>query len=178
MTDARMPERFLTDRRFAKLSADDFRAYVYSLMWSVSNRTEGIIDEQDIALILFMQSMTPSRLVAAGVWAIHPDGYLIVDFEATQTTKAQLEAIDQKRISDRDRQARHRQKKTEPADSVTGDVTRDITREDKGKARTGKDRTGEADKPNHLQSVRPPDFQDEYNSMQRDALTDWGVKSA
>ncbi|AQA24804.1 hypothetical protein BTZ20_4474 [Rhodococcus sp. MTM3W5.2] len=43
LTDARLPERLLTDRRYQTLPLDAFKSYHVALMWAVSNRTEGLI---------------------------------------------------------------------------------------------------------------------------------------
>ena len=40
MTDARLPERWLNDRRLQRHSADHYRAFVNALLWSVANRTD------------------------------------------------------------------------------------------------------------------------------------------
>lgn len=65
----------------------------------------------------------------------------MVDYYNTQTTAAQLTALDHKRFMDRERQARHRKSKAEP---VTRDKPRDITPDGTrdAKARTGQARTG------------------------------------
>ncbi len=51
MTDARIPDRWLSDRRLQRLSDVHFRAFITSLVWSVSNRTNGVIEPEDLRLI-------------------------------------------------------------------------------------------------------------------------------
>jgi len=166
-----MPERYLMDRRIVRLSDEAFRAFVTAMMWSVANRTEGVIEDADIALIPGFRSMIASELVAAGLWDLHERGYLIIDFAHTQTTKAQLEAAEHKRLVDRQRQARHRSRK---AGLVTDDVTRDVTDDDKGQDRLGQDRLGQADNAttsiSGLVSAEEP-----HNEMQRKALASWNL---
>jgi hypothetical protein len=58
MTDARFPERWLNDRRLLRLSDAAFRLFVISLTWSVSNRTDGVLDTGDLTLI---PASTPPR---------------------------------------------------------------------------------------------------------------------
>ena len=137
MTDARVPERYLMDRRIVRLSDGDFRSFVMATVWSVSNRTEGFISAEDLPLIPGFKPTAPAALTAAEVWSVVPDGWCITDFAATQTTKAQLEAAESKRMNDRERQARHRKKDVHfeaTPDDDPREVTRDVTREDKGKA--------------------------------------------
>ena len=51
MTDARFPERWLNDRRVLRLPDDAFRLFVLSLAWSVANRTDGVLKDDDLPLI-------------------------------------------------------------------------------------------------------------------------------
>jgi len=45
-TDARVPDRWLSDRRLQRLSDAHFRAFITSLVWSVSNRTKRVIEPE------------------------------------------------------------------------------------------------------------------------------------
>lgn len=139
MTDARFPDRWLTDRRVLRLSDRAFRLFVTSLAWSASNRTDGQLDAGDLELLPgAADEVTCQALVGAELWASEGDGYVIVDYAATQTTAAQLAASERKRVLDRERQARHR------AGQAQSPVTRDVTRDIRAttKDRTGQDRTG------------------------------------
>ena len=157
MTDARFPERWLNDRRIMRLSAAEFRAYLLSLTWSVSNRTDGRLEATDLALVPGFDGGAVDALVAAGLWSAQPGGWKIVDFADTQTTAAQLKGLEQKRLMDRDRQARKRAhdhgdhtlcltdscpNAPVPKRDVGPDVTRDETRDTKD--RTGQDRQEQA----------------------------------
>ena len=51
MTDARFPDRWLHDRRLLRLSDSEFRTFVTSLTWCVSNRTDGRLEHDDLAMV-------------------------------------------------------------------------------------------------------------------------------
>ena len=91
MTDARFPDRWLSDKRIQRLSDTHFRAFVTSLTWAASNRTDGVIEPEDIALIPNFAAGAPKKFVEVGLWASRIGagrGWHIVDFPATQTTAA------------------------------------------------------------------------------------------
>jgi hypothetical protein len=94
MTDARHPERWLNDLRFQEISAEDYRAYSFALMWSVSNRTDGIITPARLRFVPTMTEQTPPRLVVADlwVWQSADNGWYMKEFTTTQTTRRELEA--------------------------------------------------------------------------------------
>lgn len=69
MTDARFPDRWLSDRRFARLSDAHFRSYVTSLAWSVTNRTDGVIEPEDLALIPNFAKDAVKGFIGIGLWA-------------------------------------------------------------------------------------------------------------
>lgn len=108
MTDARLPERLLVDRRLLSQSDAVFRAYVTSLMFSVSNRTDGMIETNDVNLMPRFAKTAPTALVKAGLWAETETGWLIVDFDAQQTSRADLEVLENARKRDREKKARQR----------------------------------------------------------------------
>lgn len=148
MTDARLPERLLMDRRVNRLPAEAWRSYTHSLMWSVSNRTDGIILRDDLPLIPMFKRGDEHVLTNAGLWHELGDRWKIDRFDMDQTTRAQLEAADKKRAVDRARKRRDRQKKSqdEPSDvqpDVQPDVHADVHVENKGQARTGQARPGQ-----------------------------------
>lgn len=145
MTDARFPERWLNDRRVLRLPPVDFRSFVVALSWSVSNRTDGRIEADDLALIPNFEEQSVAVLTNAGLWTGEAGCWQVADFDATQSSKAQLEGLDHKRHQDRERQARKRAKdngQEEPPPSR--DSPRDVTRDDRRdtKDRTGQDRQG------------------------------------
>ena len=139
-----MPDRYLLDRRFVRLPDEHFRSYVLALMWSVSNRTDGEILPDDLGLIPGFRDGSARTLVTEGLWTPREHGWQITDYMDTQTTRAQFQAMEAKRATDRARQARNRAKQSGdggPDGGVTVDVTRDVTVDNKGKARQGQART-------------------------------------
>jgi hypothetical protein len=44
VTDARFPDRWLSDKRIQRLSDGHFRSFITSLVWSVTNRTDGVTE--------------------------------------------------------------------------------------------------------------------------------------
>lgn len=154
MTDARFPDRWLTDRRLQRLDDGHFRAFITSLTWSVSNRTDGVIEPEDLALIPNFAAGAVKALIAAGLWSSLGKGWRITEFAVTQTTKEQLNAIEQQRANEREKKARQRAAKLEAATSTNADVPvtvpalvpksvpGDVPRDNLGKDRPGKDRPG------------------------------------
>jgi hypothetical protein len=110
----------------------------------VSNRTDGLLEEQDLALIHGVDHGAHWELVSAGLWRQVANGWVVADFQKTQTTKTQLDGLDHKRHMDRERKARERARKKSPdpepvsaepgLSRVTSTVTSDVTH------RQGKDR--------------------------------------
>ncbi len=144
MTDARIPDRWLHDRRVLRLSDSEFRTFVTSLTWCVSNRTDGRLEHDDLAMVPTCRPEQAGALVRAGLWEPRDGGWQVVDFLNTQSTATQLAGMEHKRQMDRERQARCRAKVTSPDEPKDSHVTRDVTRDVAGgtKARQGKARTG------------------------------------
>ena len=173
-----MPERYLNDRRVLRLSDGAFRAFVTATMFSVSNRTDGVIENDDLVLLPYFLNMYADELVKAGLWDYRLEGgYMIADFAETQTSSEQLAAAEEARRNDRDRKRAQRAAMKSPpkADTVPEDVQRTVletTQDRTGEARTGEDRTGQDSKPSHLLTSDSP-FNREHNEMQRDAMASW-----
>lgn len=145
MTDSRFPERWLTDRRFAKISDAAFRLFVSANAWTVSNRTDGAVTRDDLQLLpRHVPIACAHELVEAGFWIEVDDGWVIAGYTLVQTTRAQLEAAEHARMLDRERKARSRARNGVSPDPepVHPDVTPDVTMESTGqaRARTGHDR--------------------------------------
>lgn len=145
MTDARFPERWLMDRRFRRLTSDEFRTFAVSLMWAVANRTDGVLLEEDLEFVPDIVAAHAGRLVEVGLWAPIPSGWLIVDFEATQTSRGQLEGLEARKRQDADRAKRYREnKKSDRHVTASRDESRDSSvtgsRDDIGQDR--QERTG------------------------------------
>lgn len=149
MTDARHPERWLVDRRFLRLSADDYRAYSMALIWAVSNRTDGRLCLEDLPCIPYFNADQAQSLVDSGLWSRDDDGWSIDDYLLTQSSKAQLESAENARVKDAERKARDRAKlkssvrfspPDRPSDNsgistTSGVVRSDVRLDDVGKAR-------------------------------------------
>jgi 5-methylcytosine-specific restriction endonuclease McrA len=115
VTDTRLPDRWLSDRRIQRLTDAGFRSFVTALMWSVANRTEGVIEEGDLTLMGFsgFRAGAEDEFVQAGLWIeIEPrDGerrWQIEPFTATQTSRDQLQVLDRARAAGRQRQVLYR----------------------------------------------------------------------
>ena len=95
MTNANLPERWLNDMRFRRkrLSDGAFRSYMNALMWSVANRTEGIIERGDLEDIPDFDPAVVQELMGGDLWEPLDvgDRWLIYDFATTQTGKDLLE---------------------------------------------------------------------------------------
>lgn len=107
MTDARFPERWLNDRRVLRLSDVDFRTFVTTLVWSVANRTDGRLEPDDLALLPGARDAAP-RLTQAGLWETTNGTVTIIDYDDTQTSSEQFDAIDERRRRDRERKRARR----------------------------------------------------------------------
>jgi hypothetical protein len=114
MTDARLPERWLNDRRVVRLSDGAFRTFVTSLVWSVANRTDGVIDSDDLDLVHGASCGKVPELVAAGLYEPQGSVHRIVDFAATQTSRDELLILEDNRRQQREKKARQRARKSEP----------------------------------------------------------------
>jgi hypothetical protein len=110
VTDARFPERWLHDRRVLRLSDSAFRVFVTSLAWSVSNRTDGVLDEADLTLLPCLDVSCVDELAKSGLWRCEGGGWVIVDYVTTQTTRDELDLLDQNRRVAREKKQRQRSK--------------------------------------------------------------------
>lgn len=130
MTDARMPERWLIDKRFRQLTADEYRTYVVCLIWAVGNRTDGELTSDDLELIPDALPTATPRLVEVGLWGVTATGWLIKDFALTQTSRAQLEGLELKKRQDADRARVYRGRKNSERHVIP-------SRDDLGQDKTG-----------------------------------------
>jgi hypothetical protein len=146
VTDARIPDRWLSDRRLQRLSDAHFRAFITSLVWSVSNRTNGAIESEDLGLIPNFAAGSAQAFIDAGLWSPQENGWLISDYLSTQTSSEQLAAAETARIREREKKARQRAaKRTRTCTNadVPGEVPRDVPRDNTGQDRPGQDRQGD-----------------------------------
>lgn len=115
VTDARFPDRWMLDRRVMTLPPGAFRTYVLSLTWAVSNRTDGHLGPDELAMVPGGGVSDAHRdlFVQKELWAKQADGYLILDFLTTQTSAAKL-------LADEEYAARERQRKRRPERASKG----------------------------------------------------------
>jgi hypothetical protein len=111
VTDARFPDRWLTDRRLLRLHDDAFRLFIVVLVWSVANKTDGVIYDDDLLLIPRVNAGCADHLVKAGLWVRKADYWVITVFADTQTSRGELDALAARRLADRQRKARERLRK-------------------------------------------------------------------
>lgn len=128
MTDARLPERWLNDRRLQRLSAEHYRTFINALLWCVANRTDGRIERDDVGLIPHWSVSAAKAFVDAGLFTPRADGWLISDYAATQTARSELETLERVRQRERLKKAKQRAEaksdKKKDVDSL-GDETGD-----------------------------------------------------
>jgi len=142
MTDARFPERYLSDRRVRRLGPVEAAGWAFATIWSVSNRTDGAIAVDDLPLIPLMAPAIAAKLEASGLWVKAHDGWQIVDFERDQTSRSDLEVLERARKADRDKKARQRAQKKESPGPSPGHVPG--TAQDRT-GQAGQDRPGQAE---------------------------------
>jgi hypothetical protein len=155
MTDTRLPDRWLTDRRIQRLTDRAYRCFFNALMWSVANRSDGVIEPDDLDLIPGFDSDTIDELVMAGVWVErHHGGWLIADFFDTQTSAAEHEALSAARKSKRESQARWRAKNATRNSHVDAtEASRERSPVDATKTVTTQDRSTSYSSPKRLTVV-------------------------
>ncbi|EPQ76924.1 hypothetical protein [Mycobacterium marinum] len=152
MTDARFPDRWLSDRRIQRLSDAHFRAFITSLAWSVSNRTDGLIEPEDLGLIPNFAAASAKAFVDAGLWTPLDKGWRITDYMSTQTSSDQLAAADAARVREREKKARQRAAKRVAATCTNGDVPGDVPGDNTGQDRPGQDRPGQGEAPENAET--------------------------
>lgn len=156
MTDCRMPERWLSDRRLLRLSGDAFKLLGIAMMFSVANRTDGVIDDDDVALLPGVDGAYFAELESNDLVECTPTGWFLLDFASTQTSREELEKNEESRRLDRERKARERAEKAAaklPDDGLSSAVspgqsagrpTGHPRQGRQGKARQGKSPSGKA----------------------------------
>lgn len=160
--DSRYPTHYLTDRRVERLTDRQHRLLVTATAWSVSNRTDGVIEREDLTSAVFLRFDLDDigALVTAGLWEDTPTGWRIADYQRTQTSAAQMEAaMEARRESDRARSARlyakKRAAKTAPEEPTPDSNSRESHVRNVGKARRGEERQGEASSEVSSEQTRP-----------------------
>ncbi len=133
----------MNDRRVLKLTPEQFRLFVMATAWSVTNRTDGVIETVDLQLVPFATAADAGVLVGAGLWNRTDLGWLIVEYSDTQTSSAQLDQLNETRRRDRERKARARKTKTGGPAQVRPEVPAEVPAEVRPEVHpenTGKDR--------------------------------------
>jgi hypothetical protein len=131
--DARYPERYLHDRRVSRLNDAEHRAYVLALVWSVANRTDGVISVGDLDTLPrgvtreALDGLTRAELVTEQIVA-GDLVWLLTDYAETQTTRAELDSLDAARRAKREKTARERAAAAEASMSAVPDTTQDRAR--------------------------------------------------
>jgi hypothetical protein len=108
MTDARLPERWLMDRRVLLTSPGAWRLYTFGLMYSIANRNDGLLLAADLPLIPSVDAGLADELVKVGLWTRHGDGWRITDYLLTQSTKDELDQLERIRANAREKKRRQR----------------------------------------------------------------------
>jgi hypothetical protein len=108
MTDARLPERWITDRRVLLASPQAWRLYTLSLMYSVANRSDGLLLPDDLQLIPTVDPDCAAELVKLGLWERCRGGWRVADFAATQSSRDELDQLERIRAADREKKRRQR----------------------------------------------------------------------
>ncbi len=139
MSDFRFTGRWLNDRRVVGLTGDDFKSFVIAGAWMVENRTDGRITADDLDFIPRFNKTSIKRLVVAELWEETTNGWVMTDYQATQTSRAEFETLENNRRREREKKARQRAKDSVPGD-VPGDTSRGTAQARTGKA--GKDKEG------------------------------------
>ena len=141
MTDAHLPSRWLSDPRMDALTGDAWRVFTYWLMWSNEQGTDGYVP--DAALRHLHADGAPAartevtKLVAAGIAKRVTGGHLILVWEKSQSTAAQVEhQRERKRRNQQDTRNREKAALSYVTGDVTGDVGGNLPRT--GQARQGK----------------------------------------
>jgi hypothetical protein len=135
LANVNLPAFWLLNPDMRDLSDLEWRVFTGGLLQSMSQLTDGDLPRNALALThpAGLQPATYERLVEAGFWARKGDGYRILHWAATQTTKAKFRKQQQ---GSANRQQTYRDRQKEPAftgDSGSG-VTHNVTHNGLGEA--------------------------------------------
>ncbi len=173
MTDTRLVEGFLTNGKVDGLSDAAFRVYTLGLVWSTAQGTDGRLPDRALRYLhpTGTSSAATAELVAAHLWEIDGDTFVIHDYLDYQTPHEQVERA---RELTRQRKAAQRLRdQDKELAKVTRDGVRDERRDLQGKDRTGtgqaQERTGTNNGTNNGTNA------DGYTGG---SLTEWGADVA
>jgi hypothetical protein len=104
----------LTDRRIQRLTPGGFRLFFNALMWAVANKTDGVLEPDDLVMVPGYIPGLEDELATTtpALWTWRDETWFITEFIDTQTTRAEHEALASARKSKRESQARWRAKQT------------------------------------------------------------------
>lgn len=152
MTDARLPERWLTDPLRSALSDGAWRVYSFGLMYCNAHGTDGELPPQALRYLHsddHLARAAVAELIDCGL--LLDRGELGYRFPEWDTTLGQSRAADveQRRVQERERKRIQRERRRNAAGSaqvtsearVPPDVPRVVPRDSAGQDRTGQDRT-------------------------------------
>lgn len=150
--DSRYPCHYLTDRRVQRLSDGAHRTFVTATAWCVDNRTDGDVPAEDLDLIPRAKAEHMAELVKWGLASVTDDGWVLTEYGKSQTSAVQIEAaLEARRASDRERQAKARAKKKPRADPDSPSEEQGSRRQSRdghvtngGEERRGEERRGKA----------------------------------
>lgn len=140
MSDFRFTGRWLNDRRVMSLAGDDFKSFVTAGAWMVENRTDGQVTAEDLDYIPLFNKSSVKKFVDVGLWQQRGTGWLMSDYHATQTSRAEFETLENNRRREREKKARQRANKDSVPGDVPGDMSQGTAQARQGQA--GKDKKG------------------------------------
>jgi hypothetical protein len=122
VTDCRLPERWLNDRRLLRLSDSAYRTFVQLMLWAVANRTDGIMELEDVDLIPRARRTDLPELQCQGLIKVTGQRLTLIDYRATQTSRDELQVLENARRRERIKKARQRAaaKDDPPGDHPSG----------------------------------------------------------
>lgn len=132
MTDARLPDRFLTDHRFLGLSDPAWRLLTCALMWSNQQGTDGHIPSSALRVMgTTHHTRAEVELIASGIWLQSAHGFSFVGDWECFWGQSWAEDVEARRASNRQRQKVYREKISSELESSRnqGSVTRYVGQE-------------------------------------------------
>ena len=139
VTNANLPDRWLTDPVYRQLSPVAWSLFTLGLIWSMRQESDGMIPAG--ALPMITPPSTTRRgvekgveeLLVAGLWSRDGDGWQVEDWGKSQTTSAQMRRT-RERWRDKKRETRQDSEKNSSEESAesraeTADVQGGIPRE-------------------------------------------------
>jgi len=143
MTDTRIPEQWLYDPRWLRLTPAVRADALAWLVWSVARRADGVLEIADLGLCTWPTDLASvDVLLGVGILRqVDAERVQFVDFEDTQTSAAKLQEMEDRRRSEAERKRKSRARSRAESVRVTsGGRPADghVTAQD----RTGQDRKG------------------------------------